>query len=109
VRRLAANRTVGARALAVSWREAGRLLGVDRNRGGTLGEMVRSGVLRPIPWGCGSRFSLEDIQRVARTGWRPSGRRVRERAARPASPGAGVGDRIRAIEIADDAPRRRTP
>lgn len=69
--------SIGCVALAVGWREAGRLLGIDRNRDGTLGELVRLGYLHPIPWGRGTRFSVEELQELARTGWRLSGRPVR--------------------------------
>lgn len=53
--------------LVVSKREAAHLLGIDRGR--TLGELLRSGRLRAIPWGRGERIPLEEVQRLAREGF----------------------------------------
>lgn len=58
--------------LVVSKREAARLLGIDRGR--TLGALLKSGQLRSVPWGRGQRVPLEEVQRLAREGFRsPTG------------------------------------
>jgi excisionase family DNA binding protein len=71
--------------MVLSKREAAHLLGIDRGR--TLGELLRSGQLRAVPWGRGERIPLEEVQRLAREGWaaagekpRPSHRRRKPRA-----------------------------
>lgn len=73
--------------LALSRRQAARLLRVDR--GATLDELVRRGLLREIPWGKGRRIPLEDVERLAREGFAAEGARPRRR---PVSRRPGVCD-----------------
>lgn len=61
--------------LVLSRREAARLLGIDR--GETLGELLSTGQLRTVPWGRGLRIPLEEVQRLARDGWRKAGAKPR--------------------------------
>lgn len=61
--------------LVLSKREAAHLLGVDRGR--TLGELLRSGQLRAVPWGKGERIPLEEVQRLAREGFKAGGAKPR--------------------------------
>lgn len=83
--------------LALTYREAARLLRIDR--GSTLAELIRAGRLRPVPWGKRNRIPLEQVQELARTGFtvagKPSRAVSRPRRARP----LGVGERIRSIEV----------
>lgn len=85
-------------ALALSLREAARLLGIDR--GSTLHDLIRAGRLRPVPWGNRHRIPLEQIQELARTGFTVDGKPGRA-VSRPrrAIPAPGVGARIRALEV----------
>jgi hypothetical protein len=53
--------------LTVSFREAARMLGIDR--GVTLHALVRSGRLTAIPWGARLRIRVEEIRELARTGF----------------------------------------
>jgi hypothetical protein len=84
--------------LVLSDREAAKLLRVDRCS--TLQEFKRRGDLTVIPWGRGTRITLESVQALARRGWTETGRPVRA-VSRPrrAAPAPGVGNRIRAIEV----------
>lgn len=54
-------------ALAVSYREAARLLGIDR--GSTLSALVARGVVRSVPWGKRSRIPLAEVERLASEGF----------------------------------------
>jgi excisionase family DNA binding protein len=83
--------------LACTFREAARLLRIDR--GVTLQELVRAGRLRPVPWGKGQRIPLEQIQELARTGFTVNGKPSRAVSWRRTAPPAGVGARIRALEV----------
>jgi hypothetical protein len=65
--------------LAVSRRQASRLLAT---RPATVAELVRMGLLREVPWGEGRRIPLEEIERLARTGWKLDGPTPRRRASR---------------------------
>jgi excisionase family DNA binding protein len=66
--------------LALSQREAARLLGIDRGR--TLRALIDAGRLRLVPWGSTQRIPLVDVQRVAEEGWTTStGSPGRPRAA----------------------------
>lgn len=70
---------MSAVALAVSRRQASRLLGC---RPATVAELVRRGMLREVPWGDSRRIPLESVQELARTGWRLDGTAPRRRAVR---------------------------
>lgn len=85
--------------LVLSYREAARLLKIDR--GSTLHELIRRGDLETIPWGSGCRIPLASVQALARRGWTLDGKPVRA-VSRPRRgvPAAGVGDRIRALRVA---------
>jgi excisionase family DNA binding protein len=85
-------------ALALTFREAARLLRVDR--GATLHELIRTGRLRPVPWGRGQRIPLEQVQELARTGFTVNGRpsRAVSRARRGGS-AAEMAARVRALEV----------
>lgn len=84
-------------ALALSYREAARLLRIDR--GSTLAELIRAGFLRPVPWGSRrQRIPLEQVQQLARTGFTAGGKPARA-VSRRRVPAAGVGGRIRDIEV----------
>lgn len=87
--------------LSCSARETCRLLGIGRGKGRGLRELVELGALHPVPWLNGRvRFSLEEIQRVAREGVIPGGRPSRARSApRRGAPPPGVGSRIKAIDV----------
>ncbi len=61
--------------LVLSKREAAHLLGIDRGR--TLGDLLRSGQLHAVPWGKGERIPLEEVQRLAREGYRVAGKQPR--------------------------------
>lgn len=82
--------------LAVSKREAARLLGIDR--GATLAALVRAGRLRLVPWGKTTRIPLTDVHRLVETGFTISGAPPRARRERGR---ARVGDpaAVRAIDI----------
>ncbi len=84
--------------LALSRREAARLLGVARGR--TLDLLVRAGRLRLVPWGKGWRIPREDCERLAREGWTMA-EVERPRRARPrvTSRGRTEAERIRNIDI----------
>jgi excisionase family DNA binding protein len=84
-------------ALALTFREAARLLRIDRNS--TLHELIRRGLLRPVPWGKGQRIPLEEVQRLAREGFTVNGKPSRAVSRRRTVPAPGVGNRIRAIEV----------
>jgi excisionase family DNA binding protein len=89
---------VSAPSLACTFREAARLLRIDR--GSTLHDLIRAGRLKPVPWGKSQRIPLEQIQELARTGFTVNGKPSRARSnPRHAAPAAGVGNRIRAIEV----------
>jgi hypothetical protein len=86
--------------LLLSKRAAFRLLGIDRC-GDAAKALEASGRLRLVPAGRAFRIPLEDVQRVAREGFTLEGRAVEMRASRRRSvPAPGVGNRIRAIEVA---------
>jgi hypothetical protein len=80
--------------LALSFSAADRALGV---RNGTAAALVASGRLRAVPWGKRQRVLAADLERVASEGITPDLRKPR--APRRKATVAGVGDRIRAIEI----------
>jgi excisionase family DNA binding protein len=86
-------------SLALTFREAAKLLRVDR--GTTLHTLIRADRLRPVPWGKGQRIPLEQVQQLARTGFTIGGKPSRA-VSRPrrAGPTGGMGARIRAIEVA---------
>ncbi|ACG73250.1 hypothetical protein AnaeK_2022 [Anaeromyxobacter sp. K] len=85
-------------ALALTFREAARLLRVDR--GATLHELIRRGLLRPVPWGNGQRIPLEQVLELARDGFTVGGKPSRARSnPRRAAPAPGVGARIRALGV----------
>ncbi|WP_242344008.1 helix-turn-helix domain-containing protein [Anaeromyxobacter terrae] len=90
-------RKVAVAGLALTFREAAALLRIDRSS--TLHELIRAGRLRPVPWGKGQRIPLEQIQELARTGFTVSGKPSRARSTPRRAPAAGVGARIRAIEV----------
>jgi hypothetical protein len=84
--------------LVLSNREAAKLLRIDR--GETLHDLIRRGLLRPIPWGNGHRIPLEQVQDLARTGYTVNGKPGRAVSRkRSALPAPGVGARIRALEV----------
>jgi excisionase family DNA binding protein len=85
-------------ALALSFREAARLLKIDR--GSTLLELIRLGRLRPVPWGARQRIPLEEVQRLARTGFTVDGKPSRA-VSRPrrATSAPGAVTRIRDLEV----------
>jgi excisionase family DNA binding protein len=91
-------RTPSAPALALSYREAARLLRIDR--GSTLIDLISAGRLKPVPWGGRRRIPLEQVQELARTGFTVNGKPSRA-VSRPrrSVPAPGVGNRIRAIEV----------
>jgi excisionase family DNA binding protein len=62
-------------ALACTFREAARLLRIDRSS--TLHDLIRAGRLRPVSWGRRRRIPLEQIQELAREGFTISARRPR--------------------------------
>jgi excisionase family DNA binding protein len=85
-------------ALALSYREAAKLLRIDRSS--TLHELIDAGLLRPVPWGRRKRIPLEQVQQLARTGYTVNGKPGRARSHRRcALPAPGVAGRIRAIEV----------
>lgn len=95
--------------LLVSAREAAQLLGVGRGKGRGLRALVEDGHLHPLPWlGGRVRYSLAEIQHLAREGIVEGGRpsRPRTATARRGAPAPGVGDRIRAIDLEALAKRR---
>lgn len=53
--------------VALTYREAARLLRVDRSK--TLLALIRCGKLRSVPWGRWERIPLVDVQRLAETGF----------------------------------------
>ncbi len=57
--------------------ETAKILRLGRGSDRGLGALVAAGLLTPIPWGKRTRFSLEEIQRVAREGFRPAAGLVR--------------------------------
>lgn len=83
-----------ASALALTYREAARLLRIDR--GSTLSELIRAGRLRPVPWGKRNRIPLEQVQELARTGFTVAGKPSRA-ISRPRR--AALGGRIRDLEV----------
>ncbi len=85
-----------APALALSFREAARLLKIDRAT--TLHALVAAGRLTPIPWGHRQRLPLEQVQELARTGFTLDGKPARARKRRGV-PAPGVGARIRDLEV----------
>lgn len=82
--------------LALSRRAAARLLGIDR--GATLDQLVRRGLLRPVPWGAGERIPLEQVEQLARTGFTLEGKGRRRLAAR-AKPGATDPAALRRLDV----------
>jgi hypothetical protein len=89
-------------ALLLSAREAAGLLAVGRGKGRGLRALVELGALHPVPWiGGRVRYSLDEIQRIAREGVPPGAMKVR--ASRRRARRGPVGDveaRIRALEVA---------
>lgn len=83
-------------ALACTYREAARLLRIDR--GSTLQDLIRAGRLTPVPWGQRQRIPLEQIQLLARTGFTVGGKPSRV-VSRRRVPAPGVGGRIRDLEV----------
>jgi excisionase family DNA binding protein len=81
-------------ALAVSFREAAHLLGIDR--GSTLLDLIHAGRLRPVAWGKRQRIPLEQVQELARTGFTARGRPGRALSRSRTSPAPG---RIRDLEV----------
>jgi len=65
--------------LALSFREAAKALGIDRNR--LLRSLIREGKLRTIPWGKRTRIPLAEVERLAREGF-SLGSRAKPRAQR---------------------------
>jgi hypothetical protein len=82
--------------LAVSRRKAARLLRIDR--GATLDQLVRRGLLREIPWGSGRRIPLEDVERLAREGFAAEGTRPRRRTV-SRRPGVCDPDALRRLDF----------
>ncbi len=80
--------------LAVSRRQASRLLGC---RPSTVAELVRRGLLREVPWGDARRIPLEEIEQLARTGWRLDGPAPRRRTSRRA--GQCDPDALRRLDV----------
>lgn len=89
--------------LVLSRREAAFLLGVDR--GSTLGELIRSGQLRTIPWGRGERISLEEVQRLAREGFRLAGAKPRPSNSRRKASADPAALRKLDLDVLRGAPR----
>jgi excisionase family DNA binding protein len=87
--------------LVLSKREAAHLLGVDRGR--TLGELLRSGQLRAVPWGKGERIPLEEVQRLAREGFRAPG--AKPRASHPRRKAKTDPVALRKLDLGDLAGR----
>lgn len=94
--------------LALSRREAARLLGIDRGR--TLGVLIASGKLRVVPWGTGERIPLVDVERLAREGFtlpspgspgRPPASRRRRDHARGRDKVAGLTDAQVRVRLAE--------
>ena len=90
-------RKLAVTALVLSYREAAHLLRIDRSS--TLHELIRRGDLSVVPWGRGTRLTLESVQTLARRGWTASGKPVRAVSRRRAAPAPGVGNRIRSIPV----------
>ncbi len=91
--------------LVLSKREAADLLGVDRGR--TMGELIRSGQLRPIPWGKGQRIPLEEVQRLAREGFKTPGAKLRP--SRPRRAGKADPAALRKLDLDTLAGRSGSP
>lgn len=91
-------------ALVVSYREAARLLHVDRVR--TLHALIAAGSLRPVPWGGRMRIPLEQIQQLARTGYTVGGRPGRA-VSRPRRSGTVDPDALRRLDIEALAAKER--
>ncbi len=91
--------------LVLSKREAADLLGVDRGR--TMGELIRSGQLRPIPWGKGQRIPLEEVQRLAREGFKATG--AKPRASHSRRKGKADPAALRKLDLDTLAGTRRSP
>jgi hypothetical protein len=89
-----ARRRVLVPGILLSFSEAD---GALRAQNGTTSALVASGRLRPIPWGRRFRVLASDLERVASEGILPDLRKPR--APRRKATAAGVGDRIRAIQI----------
>jgi hypothetical protein len=83
--------------LALSKREAARLLGIDR--GATLDHLIRTGRVHLVPWGRGHRIPLEDVQRVAREGFTFHDKPVRTRLSRRRTPGLVDPDALRRLDV----------
>ena len=82
--------------LALSFRSAGTLLGIDR---ATVASLVKSGVLRAVPWGRAIRIPLVEVERLAREGWSqtPTGR---PRPSRPTRSRSRVDpDALRKLDV----------
>ncbi len=84
-------------ALALTFREAARLLRIDRSS--TLHLLIDSGRLRPVSWGSGQRIPREQVEELARTGFTLDGRSSRGVSRRRAAPPRGAGARIRALPV----------
>ena len=83
-------------ALALSRRRAAQLLRIDR--GDTLDQLIRRGLLREIPWGKGKRIPLEDVERLAREGFTAEGTRPRRRPV-SRKPGVCDPDALRRLDV----------
>jgi excisionase family DNA binding protein len=83
-------------ALALTFREAARLLRIDRSS--TLHELIAAGRLRPVSWGRGQRIPLEQVQELARVGFTVGGKpaRIVSRVRRHATHAPG---RIADLEV----------
>lgn len=88
----------GVTPLVLTDREVVKLIPVDRST--TLRELKRSGDLTVVPWGRGTRVTLESVQALARRGWTVGGKPVRA-VSRPrrGPPAADVGARILALKV----------
>jgi hypothetical protein len=79
--------------LALSFREAARALRIDRTK--TLHALIDAGSLVPVPWGRGQRIPFEQVEQLARVGFRLDAKPAVSRARRPAS----TAGRIRDLEV----------
>jgi excisionase family DNA binding protein len=83
--------------LALSKREAARLLGIDRGK--TLHALIRAGRLRTVPWGSGRRIPREDVERLAREGFELDFSAPRARRAPRARGGRCDPDALRRLDV----------
>jgi excisionase family DNA binding protein len=91
--------------LALTFREAARLLRIDR--GATLHRLIAAGRLRPVPWGKGQRIPLEQVQALACEGFTVNGKPSRARS-RPRSASRVDPDALRRLSIEALGPGRRS-